>query len=60
MERGGHGVGDMDWRTEVELLEAGELSWLRVCSNRSISVVTGFFNDDRGVRCQVRISVSTL
>ena len=33
----------MDWRTEVELLEADEPSRLRVCSNKSISVVTGFF-----------------
>ena len=32
----------MDWRTEVELLETGEPSRLRICGNGSISVVTGF------------------
>jgi hypothetical protein len=39
--------------TEVELPEATERSRQRVCSKRSISVVTSFFNGDRGTRSQL-------
>jgi hypothetical protein len=39
--------------TEVELPEAAECCQQRVCSRRSISVMTGFFNSDRGTRFQL-------